>query len=89
MGAFQIVAIQLICKFSQPNLQIMTREEYLALCSKRYDALQALNKLDNFYDYESGFATIMKDLSKEVLEKHLSELPADRRKKKHSHNLGK
>lgn len=58
----------------------MTKEEYLSLCSKRYDALQALNKLDNFYDYESEFATIMKDLGKEVLEKHLSELPADRRK---------
>ncbi len=67
----------------------MTREEYLSLCSRRYDELQTLNKLDNFYDYESEFATIMKDLSKDVLEKHLSELPADRRKKKHSHNLEK
>ena len=67
----------------------MSKEEYLALCSKRYDELQALNKLDNFYDYESEFSTIMKDLSKDVLEKHLSELSTDRRKKKHSHNLGK
>jgi hypothetical protein len=67
----------------------MTREEYLALCSKRYDELKALNKIDNFYDYESEFAMIMKGLSKEVLEKHLSELPADRRKKKPSQNLGK
>ncbi len=67
----------------------MTKEEYLALCSKRYDELQALKKLDNFYDYESDFATIMKSLSKEVLEKQLSELPADRRKKRHSPNLGK
>ncbi len=67
----------------------MFREEYLSLCSRRYDELQTLNKLDNFYDYESEFATIMKDLSKDVLEKHLSELPADRRKKKHSHNLEK
>ena len=67
----------------------MTREEYLALCSKRYDELKALNKIDNFYDYESEFAMIMKGLGKEVLEKQLSELPADRRKKKPSHNLGK
>jgi len=67
----------------------MTREEYLALCSKRYDELKALNKIDNFYDYESEFAMIMKGLSKEVLEKHLSELPADRRKKKPSQNSGK
>jgi hypothetical protein len=67
----------------------MTREEYLALCSKRYDELKALNKIDNFYDYESEFVMIMQGLGKEVLEKQLSELPADRRKKKPSHNLGK
>ena len=67
----------------------MTREEYLALCSTRYDELKALNKIDNFYDYESEFATIMKELSKEVLEKQLSDLPADRRKKKPSPNLEK
>lgn len=67
----------------------MTKEEYLALCSKRYDELQTLNKIDNFYDYESDFAKIMKGLNKDVLEKQLSDLPADRRKKKHSPNLGK
>jgi hypothetical protein len=60
----------------------MTKEEYLELCSKRYDELKALNKIDNFYDYESEFARIMKDLGKEVLQKQLSDLPADRRKKK-------
>jgi uncharacterized membrane protein len=60
----------------------MTKEEYLELCSKRYDELKALNKIDNFYDYESEFVGIMKDLGKEVLQKQLSDLPADRRKKK-------
>jgi uncharacterized membrane protein len=67
----------------------MTMEEYLALCTKRYDALKGLGKIDNFYDYESEFSEIMKDLSKEVLEKQLSELPADRRKKKLSPSLEK
>ena len=67
----------------------MTREEYLSMAAKRYDELQALNKIDNFYDYESEFAKIMNELSKEVLEKNLSKLPADRRKKKHLPNLGK
>lgn len=67
----------------------MTREEYLAMAAKRYDELQALNKIDNFYDYESEFAKIMNELSKEVLEKNLSELPADRRKKKHLPSLEK
>ena len=60
----------------------MTKQEYLELCSKRYDELKALNKIDNFYDYESEFAAIIKDLGKEVLQKQLSDLPADRRKKK-------
>lgn len=60
----------------------MTREEYLAIASERYDELYALNKVDNFYDYELEFSDIMKKLSKEILEKNLSELSADRRKKK-------
>ncbi len=67
----------------------MTREEYLAMADKHYDELQALNKIDNFYDYESAFAKIMNVLSKEVLEKNLSKLPADRRKKKHLPSLEK
>ena len=32
----------------------MTKEEFLALAGKRYDALQDLNELDNFYDYEKS-----------------------------------
>lgn len=63
----------------------MTREEFLAIADKRYDELQALNKIDNFYDYEKDFADIMKELSKEVLEKNLSDVPANRRKKNYSY----
>lgn len=60
----------------------MTKEEFVALAAQRYDALQALNNLDNFYDYEKGFVGIWKDLGREVLEKNLGELPRDKRKKK-------
>jgi len=67
----------------------MTREEYLSIASKHYDKINALNKIDNFYDYEKEFVGIMKDLGQEVLEKNISSLPADRRKKKHLPNLGK
>ena len=67
----------------------MTKQEYLSIAAKRYDELQALNRIDNFYEYESEFIEIMKDLGKEVLEKNLSDLPADKRKKKHLPNLGK
>ena len=37
----------------------MTKEELLQKVSERYDELQALNKLDNFYDYEKGFEDIL------------------------------
>ena len=67
----------------------MTREEYLAIAAKHYDQINALNKIDNFYDYEKEFVGIMKDLGQEVLEKNISSLPADRRKKKHLPSLGK
>lgn len=59
----------------------MTKEQFISLVSNRYDELQALNKIDNFYDYEKGFEDIWKGLGKEVLEKNISGLPADRRKK--------
>ena len=46
----------------------MTKEEFLKLAANRYDSLQALNKLDNFYDYEKEFVGIWKDLGQQVLE---------------------
>jgi len=66
----------------------MTREEFHQLADKRYNELQALNKINNFYDYEKEFEQIWKDLGRAVLETNLSKLAADRRKKKHSANSG-
>ena len=65
----------------------MTEANFIALAQERYSALQALNKIDNFYDYEKEFEAIWRDLGREVIEKNLSDVPADRRKKKHSPNL--
>ena len=59
----------------------MTESNFIALAQKRYEALQALNKIDNFYDYEKEFEKIWTDLGREVLESNLSKVPADRRKK--------
>lgn len=59
----------------------MTEANFIALAQKRYAALQALNKIDNFYDYEKEFESIWRDLGREVLESNLSDVPADRRKK--------
>ncbi len=60
----------------------MTREEFLKLADKRYDELEALNKINNFYDYEKEFEQIWKDLGRMVLESNISNVPVDRRKKK-------
>jgi len=61
---------------------VMTKEEFLRIAGTRYDELQALNKLDNFYDYEKGFVSIWQSLGRSVLEKNIGELPNDKRKKK-------
>jgi len=65
----------------------MTKEEYVAIALEKYDELQALNNIDNFYDYEKEFEKLLKELGRTLLEKNLSDLSADRRKKKHSRNL--
>jgi hypothetical protein len=67
----------------------MTEAQFIALAQQRYKELEALNKIDNFYDYEKEFDAIWRDLGRSVLEANISEVPADRRKKKHSPNLGK
>jgi hypothetical protein len=60
----------------------MTKEEYLTLAAKRYDAFEALNQLDNFYDYEKEFVSILEDFGRELLQNNIGELPSDKRKKK-------
>lgn len=77
-----------MAKFGKPTNYPMTEANFLALAQKRYAELQALNKIDNFYDYEKEFEALWRDLGKSVLEANLSDVPADRRKKKHSPNLG-
>jgi hypothetical protein len=67
----------------------MTREDYLSIAASKYDELHALNKIDNFYDYEKEFEKIFNELGRLVLEKNISTPSADRRKKKHLQNLGK
>ena len=77
-----------MAKFGKPKRPPMTEANFIALAQKRYAELQDLNKIDNFYDYEKEFESIWRDLGREVLEANLSNVPADRRKKKHLPNLG-
>src|SRR6478735_2594089 len=59
----------------------MTRQEYLEAAEKRYDELQRLNLITDFYDYETEFVKIWQDLGREVLEKNISKPGNDKRKK--------
>jgi hypothetical protein len=69
------------CKFNELTTIYMTKEQLIASVSAHYDELQALNQLDNFYDYESDFIKLWAKMGREVLEKNISTLPGDRRKK--------
>lgn len=60
----------------------MTKEEYLALASAKYDELKALENSKNFYDYEKDFDKIWRDLGRQVLQENISKVGQDRRKKK-------
>jgi len=60
----------------------MTREEYLTAAANRYDELDRLNLITDFYDYESEFIKIWQDLGREVLEKNINTPVNDKRKKK-------
>lgn len=61
---------------------LMTKQEFLDAAASRYDELQALNKITDFYDYEVEFVNIWRNLGKEVLEKNIGALSEDKRKKK-------
>jgi hypothetical protein len=59
----------------------MTKEQFLESVSAHYEELKALNKIDNFYDYEGDFIKLWSKMGREILEKNISVLPGDRRKK--------
>lgn len=49
----------------------MSEAHFMALAQKRYRKLQALNKIDNLYNYEKEFEKIWRDLGKSVLETNI------------------
>ena len=71
---------------SQP-LTTMSKEEYMALAEQKYHDLQQLKSKPTLYDYEKSFDEIWQELGRQVFEKNLSDVPADRRKKKDEHAL--
>ena len=71
---------------SQP-LTTMSNEEYMDLAEQKYHDLQQLKSKPTLYDYEKSFDEIWQELGRQVFEKNLSDVPADRRKKKDEHAL--
>lgn len=67
----------------------MTKQEFITLCEEKYPQVEKLNEIKDFYEYEKQFEKIMTDLGRTLLENSISEVPADRRKKKHSVVTGK
>lgn len=60
----------------------MTKEEYLKLAESKWPELAELDQEKDFYEYERKFEQIMLDLGRAVLEKKISKVGNDRRKKK-------
>jgi hypothetical protein len=60
----------------------MTKEEYLSIAETKWPELADLKAAGDFYAYEKRFAEIWLELGRAVLESSVSEVPADRRKKR-------
>ncbi len=59
----------------------MTKEQFLETAGRHYDSIKELEKLDNFYDYEKSFVSILHKMGQQLLGQSLGELPNDHRKK--------
>jgi hypothetical protein len=59
----------------------MTKEDYIALALERWPELESLDQEKDFYEYEKRFEQIMLELSRTVLERSISQVGKDRRKK--------
>ena len=59
----------------------MTEQEFLELCRSKYQEINKLNEIKDFYQYEKQFDQTMVELSRMLLERNLSQVPVDRRKK--------
>ena len=60
----------------------MSESDYIELARQKYQELHELKSQPTIYDYEKSFVDIWQDLGRQVLEKSLSDVPNDRRKKK-------
>lgn len=64
----------------------LTKEEFLALSGKLYEEMASNmdSQTQSFYDYESTFDQLLTTFGQDVLEKSISQVPGNERKKKES-----
>jgi hypothetical protein len=60
---------------------MIDKTEFLKLAELKYEKIHKLEGTASFYDYEKAFDEIWTELGRTVLEKSISEVPKDRRKK--------
>jgi hypothetical protein len=60
----------------------MTKEQFLLLAESHWPELEALQKEENWYEFEKRLDEIMTELGRKALEHSLGEVPQDRRKKR-------
>ena len=60
---------------------MMTKEDFISLALERWPELESLDQEKDFYEYEKRFEQIMLELSRAVLERKVSKVGNDRRKK--------
>jgi hypothetical protein len=60
----------------------MKKEEYLAICLSNREKMKKLDGCNNLYDLEKEVHVVFNSLGRDILEKQLGDVPADRRKKK-------
>ncbi len=60
---------------------LMTKAEYLAICSQHWDEIENLKTRDNFYDHEKDFVDIWRRTGLAVFSKSIGSPPKDHRKK--------
>ncbi|HRD80129.1 MAG: hypothetical protein IAE84_01380 [Saprospiraceae bacterium] len=67
----------------------MSKEEYVSLALSHWPELEALDQEKDFYEFEKRFEQIMLNLGRAVMERKVSEVGKDRRKKtKFGHDSG-
>jgi len=67
---------------TQKQIAMLSKDEFLALAADKYQQINDLQLEASFFAYEQKFSDIMAELSRQTLEKAISEVPLERRKKK-------